>query len=526
MDGETVETLSIKVGPWGGSRGVPFDIIEEPKRLVSVTARVGTFVSSFGFSYVDPAGRKHTVGPVGGNGGKLVTIQFEPTEYVKEFSGSVGLTKGTWIVTYLRIETNLKSYELYDEGTDLFQSLPGFLGILMPEKQIPFSVPVPENTSIVGFFGRAGGDNLDAIGVYVKMKSANTNTEQETGINLDDYSPEEPIFMVAEAVPIKIGAWGGDGGTEFDVTEPPKRLESMTVRAGDSVDSIGFSYVDEEGQKHSVGPFGGTGGQPTTIEFAAEEYVRKFSGTIFRSFVASLEIETNIKTYGPYGKAHNDYPFSIPLPENVSIVGFFGRAGKFLDAIGVYIGYSRSPFTDATGETSSDKDEEATQKKATASTEPETITAGQQTFPIKIGVWGLGEGIEFDVTEPPKRLDSVMIQAGDIIDSFGFSYTDQAGKKHTVGPSGGRGGSLTTIQLEPTEYVKHFSGTTGTYVGSPVVASLKIETNLGVYGPYGKEQSVPFSIPLPKNASVVGFFGLSDNLLGAIGVYVGGSIPN
>ena len=82
------------------------------------------------------------------------------------------------------------------------------------------------------------------------------------------------------------------------------------------------------------------------------------------------------------------------------------------------------------------------------------------------------------------------------------------------------------IQLEPTEYVKHFSGTTGTYVGSPVVASLKIETNLGVYGPYGKEQSVPFSIPLPKNASVVGFFGLTDNLLGAIGVYVGGSIPN
>ena len=125
-------------------------------------------------------------------------IEFEPTEYVKEFSGSVGLTKGTWIVTYLRIETNMKSYELYDEGTDLFQSLPGFLGILMPEKQIPFSVPVPENTSIVGFFGRAGGHTLDAIGVYVKMKSTNTNTEQETGINLDDYSPDEPIFMVAE----------------------------------------------------------------------------------------------------------------------------------------------------------------------------------------------------------------------------------------------------------------------------------------------------------------------------------------
>jgi len=90
---QTVETLSIKVGPWGGSRGVPFDIIEEPKRLVSVTARVGTFVSSFGFSYVDPAGRKHTVGPVGGNGGKLVTVS-DPTlnwlpRYIVVFVGGL-----------------------------------------------------------------------------------------------------------------------------------------------------------------------------------------------------------------------------------------------------------------------------------------------------------------------------------------------------------------------------------------------------------------------------------------------------
>lgn len=63
----------------------------------------------------------------------------------------------------------------------------------------------------------------------------------------------------------KIGAWGGGGGTEFDVTEPPMRLESMTIRAGDSVDSVGFSYVDETGHKHTVGPFGGTGGQIATV---------------------------------------------------------------------------------------------------------------------------------------------------------------------------------------------------------------------------------------------------------------------
>lgn len=68
-----------------------------------------------------------------------------------------------------------------------------------------------------------------------------------------------------QVVPIKIGLWGGEGGTEFDLTEPPKRLESMTIRAGDSVDSIGFSYIDETGEEHSEGPFGGTGGQLATV---------------------------------------------------------------------------------------------------------------------------------------------------------------------------------------------------------------------------------------------------------------------
>jgi hypothetical protein len=120
------------------------------------------------------------------------------------------------------------------------------------------------------------------------------------------------------------------------------------------------------------------------IEFAPAEYVKKLSGTIGRSstsggmsFVASLEIETNIRTYGPYGKAHNDYPFSIPLPEDFSIVGFFGRAGRLPDAVGVYIGYSRSPFTDATEETSSDKDGETSKDEATASPESQTITDEQ-----------------------------------------------------------------------------------------------------------------------------------------------------
>lgn len=64
---------------------------------------------------------------------------------------------------------------------------------------------------------------------------------------------------------VPLGAWGGDGGEAFDVSAPPLRLESMTIRAGNTVDAFGFSYVDEAGRRHIRGPSGGTGGQLTTV---------------------------------------------------------------------------------------------------------------------------------------------------------------------------------------------------------------------------------------------------------------------
>jgi len=66
-------------------------------------------------------------------------------------------------------------------------------------------------------------------------------------------------------VATKIGPWGGNGGSAQDITEPPKRLESITLSSGSVVDSIAFSYVDQAGQKHTAGPWGGPGGNPNTV---------------------------------------------------------------------------------------------------------------------------------------------------------------------------------------------------------------------------------------------------------------------
>nr|CAB3462004.1 unnamed protein product [Digitaria exilis] len=484
--------LPIKIGTWGGNGGEQFDITQPPVRLESITIRAGRIIDSFGFTYVDQEGKKHTVGPYGGYGGKPTMIEFAPTEYVKKFAGSTG----NGVVATLVIETNLKTYEIYDKdetityipGTNIpigtsqtTRTGPPF-NIPLSEGNVPFSVPVPDNASIVGFYGRAG---------VVLM--------------LSDSSP------TLQTVPIKIGTWGGDSGKTFNVTEPPKRLESVTIRAGDIVDSFGYSYVDQAGKKHTVGPCGGTGGRLATIQFAQTEYVKKFSGTIGGQWVvASLEIETNLQTYGPYGKETNNH-FSIPIPENAGVVGFFGRAEGNLNAIGVYI--SNSKFTDATQENSTNH----------ATTSPQPLIITKEAGPIKIGTWGGDGGEEFDVREAPKRLESVTIRAGYVVDAIGFSYIDQLGEKHTVGPCGGNGGNDTTIQLAPSEYVKNFYGTIGDFEGNWVVASLTIEANIETYG---TDQSTHFSIPLPKDASIVGFFGRAGALLDALGVYVSGSIPN
>lgn len=72
------------------------------------------------------------------------------------------------------------------------------------------------------------------------------------------------------------------------------------------------------------------------------EYITEVRGTFGPyttpnyELITSLKFVTNVASYGPFGQ-EGGTPFRIPAQSNNSIVGFFGRAGWFLDAIGVYI---------------------------------------------------------------------------------------------------------------------------------------------------------------------------------------------
>ncbi|XP_040260293.1 horcolin [Aegilops tauschii subsp. strangulata] len=113
--------------------------------------------------------------------------------------------------------------------------------------------------------------------------------------------------------PVKIGPWGGNSGSERDVQPKPTRM--------------GIKW-------------GGTGGTEDTINLDATNYVTEISGTVGKfgtdDIVTSLKIVTSkgvTKTYG----SGTGTPFRVPVLDGGKIVGFFGRAGAFLDAIGFYI---------------------------------------------------------------------------------------------------------------------------------------------------------------------------------------------
>uniref|UniRef100_J3NCA3 Jacalin-type lectin domain-containing protein n=1 Tax=Oryza brachyantha TaxID=4533 RepID=J3NCA3_ORYBR len=76
------------------------------------------------------------------------------------------------------------------------------------------------------------------------------------------------------------------------------------------------------------------------IEFASSEFLIEVSRTFGTyegaSVITSIKFVTNLKTHGPFGQ-QNGTPFTVPVKDNSSIVGFFGRGGKYLDALGVYV---------------------------------------------------------------------------------------------------------------------------------------------------------------------------------------------
>ncbi|KAF8673297.1 hypothetical protein HU200_048853 [Digitaria exilis] len=128
-----------------------------------------------------------------------------------------------------------------------------------------------------------------------------------------------------------------------DIKVVPHRMESVTISSEAVVNSLTFSYHDRNGKQRILGPWGGPAGSSFTvsIRLGAFEHLKGVVGTYgpFDSagnVITSLTFTTNHRKYGPFGRGGGT-EFTVPVEVHGSVVGFFGRAGTYLDALGVYI---------------------------------------------------------------------------------------------------------------------------------------------------------------------------------------------
>lgn len=68
---------------------------------------------------------------------------------------------------------------------------------------------------------------------------------------------------------VKIGLWGGNGGSAQDISVPPKKLLSVTIYSSDAIRSIAFNYIGVDGQEYAIGPWGGGEGTSTEVIYTA-----------------------------------------------------------------------------------------------------------------------------------------------------------------------------------------------------------------------------------------------------------------
>ncbi|XP_078150668.1 mannose/glucose-specific lectin-like [Carex rostrata] len=293
----STQIITKKLGPCGGKGGDAKDMnINGVTRIVKISVRHSGAIDALTISFLRN-GVEESTDLWGGQDGTLTEFNLKPSEYITSVKGHIGSYKN-WpvVVRSLKFETNLGSFGPY--GT---------------EEGVPFELPAIFG-QIIGFHGRSHGV-LDALGVYVQVST--------------------------QVLVNKIGPCGGTGGTVKDMNvDGITRIVKISIRHGGAIDALTVRFL-RNGREESTEQWGRSGGQLTEFTLRDSEYITSVKGHYgefnFNKWVVvkSLKFETNLGSYGPYGD-ENGVPFELSA-NGGQIIGFHGRPGEYLDALGVYV---------------------------------------------------------------------------------------------------------------------------------------------------------------------------------------------
>lgn len=257
------------------------------------------------------------------------------------------------------------------------------------------------------------------------------------------------------------------------------RVSEVYVFSGDVVYAVQMRYILSDGRAAMSSRHGKPVGQQNVFRLDLDEYIIGISGR-YSSYIYSLQIHTNKRTSPLFGGSGGSQDYRIDVAAENQAVGFVGRAGRYLHAIGLI-------------------------------SLPLTIPQAGQTRIV-----GGEGGSAFSDCDIPRgaRISEVRVRSGSTVDSIQAVYTLQDGRLLEAPVHGGEGGSLSVLRLDSDEYITGFSGRSGVYIDSLSIRTNKRTTQV-FDGPGG---SAIFEINVPTGKQAIGFAGRSSSHLDAIGL--------
>ncbi|XP_020257669.1 jacalin-related lectin 3 isoform X1 [Asparagus officinalis] len=334
----------VPYGPWGGSGGTIFDDgIYTGVRQINLSRNAA--ITSLKVKY-DRNGQEVWGNKQGGTAGIITDkIIFDyPFEVLTYITGYFGPTMmiGPTTIRSLTFHTTRRKYGPYGDEEGTF-----------------FSSCLAEGM-VIGFHGRSGW-YIHSIGVYVlegKLSLPQTPGVLYNGndMQLEMYNYQQSNKLVStsrgnegevtfgvvkEPVPCGPGPWGGDGGKPWD-DGVYTGIRQIYITIGDFINSIQLEY-DRGGQSVWSTRHGSGGEKTIRIKFdypnevlnCISGYISSIASDGNHSVVKSLTFHTTRGKYGPFGEELGTYFTSMTTQGKV--VGFHGRCGLYLDAIGVHM---------------------------------------------------------------------------------------------------------------------------------------------------------------------------------------------
>ncbi|KAH7834930.1 hypothetical protein Vadar_021073 [Vaccinium darrowii] len=403
----------ISLGPWGKGGG-EYWAYKADGPIMQITIRYGGVIDSIVIESKSSSGVLiGSPSEFGGRGGPN-KLTFCIDTSVEQLS-SISLTYGDYVgdskpaIGSLYFKTDQNTYGVAGNRASNFSYV---------------SIPIKGGV-IAGFHGYAES-YISAFGIFVapKVDHKGKNSGEDGSISL--------------------GPWGGEDGVDW-VYKLDRPITQISIDYETAIESIVFESKSYDGGviegSEKIGGDGGYKKETFCIDSSKEQVSSIFLTfgegereggdglwhEIHEAAIHTLGINTNLRTYGPFGWLAGDSSVSIPIEGGV-LTGFHGRLGRYINAIGVFVAPKINNTLPSSGKkvdglhSIQDSDASTSKLKGKISdkeAEQKKEISGKEGC-ISLGPWGGEDGTDW-VYKPDGRLLQICILYGEAINSIVFA---------------------------------------------------------------------------------------------------------